>query len=160
MNHNMNLTEILQRLRKIRIPLLIFACAIMLLFGTEKNGAATESQTFSANDSPYRTIEEEESRLEETLQMIDGAGKTMVLLSYRVSAQTEYVMDEDKTVLLSAGSGKQEALAARTLCPDYLGAVIVCEGGNDPKVQLDILEAVSGYTGLRTDQITVLRLCE
>ena len=73
---------------------------------------------------------------------------------------TEYLADAEKTVILSAGGGKQEALAIRSRSAEYLGAVIVCEGGDDPNTQWNVLEAVSRFTGLRADQITVLKLQE
>ena len=38
------------------------------------------------------------------------------------------------------------------------GVVVVCEGANDAKVRLDIIRAVSSYTGFGTDRITVLKM--
>jgi len=38
------------------------------------------------------------------------------------------------------------------------GVVIVCEGANDARVRLDIIRAVSAYTGFGTDRITVLQM--
>ena len=154
----MNRTEIQRRLQQIRIPLLIMALSLLILLGTGKGGSLQES----ADRDEIRayepvTLAEEEQRLAETLQMIDGVGETSVLLSIRVSAQTEYLSDAEKTVILSVGSGKQQALAFRMRGPEYLGAVIVCEGGDDPKIQWSVLEAVKKFTGLRADQITVLK---
>ena len=44
------------------------------------------------------------------------------------------------------------------LSPTYLGAVIVCQGGDSPTVKLAIVEAVSNATGLSADKITVLKM--
>lgn len=156
----MKRSELLRRLQPIKMPLLIFACTMVLLLCTERRSADKDSPLPAETDFLTDTVSAEEARLEETLQMIKGVGKAQVLLSLRMSAQTEYITDEGKTVVLSAGSGKQEALASRTRSPEYMGAVIVCEGGNDPNVQWSILEAVSRFTGLRADQITVLKLRE
>lgn len=154
----MNRAEMQRRLHQVRIPLLVMVFALLILLSTGKG--KSEQGSINRNDGggfePI-TLAEEEQRLEETLQMIDGVGKTSVLLSVRVSAQTEYLSDADKTVILSVGSGKQEALAFRMRSPEYLGAVIVCEGGDDPKIKWSVLEAVTKYTGLRADQITVLK---
>ncbi len=50
------------------------------------------------------------------------------------------------TVLLRAG-GKEEAL----------GALIVCQGAERSEVCLRIKEAVSAYTGLRSNRIVILK---
>lgn len=40
------------------------------------------------------------------------------------------------------------------------GAVIVCEGAEDPRVRLDIIRAVGSYTGFGSDRITILKLAD
>ena len=154
----MNRAGIQKRLHQVRIPLLIMAFALLMLLSTGKGNSAQggADRDESSGFEPV-TVAEEEQRLAETLQMIDGVGKTSVLLSVRVSAQTDFRSDAEKTVVLSVGSGRQQALAFRTRSPEYLGAVIVCEGGDDPKIQWSVLEAVSKFTGLRADQITILK---
>ena len=42
--------------------------------------------------------------------------------------------------------------------PEYLGAVVLCQGADNPSVKLSIVEAVSKATGLTTDRITVLKM--
>ena len=46
----------------------------------------------------------------------------------------------------------------KTIYPQYLGAVVVCEGAASPQVRLDVLQAVAQFTGLSTDKISVLKL--
>ena len=87
---------------------------------------------------------------------IDGVGEVDVLLSCSTSAATEYVSDGDETVIVSTGSGKQEGLVRYTRYPQYLGAVIVCDGGGSADVRLYVTQAVSQFTGLSSDRITVL----
>ncbi len=38
------------------------------------------------------------------------------------------------------------------------GVVVVCQGAEDPAVQLQILRAVTSYTGFASDKITVLKM--
>ena len=38
------------------------------------------------------------------------------------------------------------------------GAVIVCEGAEDPQVRLSLLQAVRSYTGFASDRITILKM--
>ena len=79
-------------------------------------------------------------------------------MSYRCSAETEYATDDGETVIVSAGSGTQAAVERKTIYPQYLGAVVVCEGAASPQVRLDVLQAVAQFTGLSTDKISVLKL--
>ena len=151
-------SELLQQLQRVKLPIAVCVCAMLLLVIT---GRSKTAQSVAAAESAVQdsvSLDDEETRLAETLRLIDGVGETHVLLSCRVSAQTEYVADGDKTVILSSGGGRQDALEKHTLYPEYIGAVVVCEGGGDPNVRWSVLEAVSEFTGLRADQITVLKL--
>ena len=56
-----------------------------------------------------------------------------------------------------AGGGAQEAVELKTVSPQYLGAVVVCDGADSPQVQLAVTQAVAQFTGLSTDHISVLR---
>ena len=38
------------------------------------------------------------------------------------------------------------------------GAVIVCQGADDPEVRLNVTNAVAAYTGLGSDKITVMKM--
>ena len=156
----MNRSDFLRRLHQARMPLLVIAAALLLLLGTGNRSGVRETASQAENNIASAAVAEEEQRLAQTLQAIDGVGKTRVPLSVHVSTQTDYLKDEDQTVVLSAGGGKQQALAFRTRGAEYLGAVIVCEGGDDPNAKWSVLEAVSNFTGLRADQITVLKLQE
>ena len=41
--------------------------------------------------------------------------------------------------------------------PRFVGALIVCEGGDRADVQPNVTQAVSALTGLSSDRITVVR---
>ena len=56
-------------------------------------------------------------------------------------------------------SGRNQTGLIRQINPPvYLGAVIVCQGGDKPAVKLAVAEAVSRVTGLRSHQIVVLKM--
>ena len=40
------------------------------------------------------------------------------------------------------------------------GVVVACRGAEDPKVQLQILRAITSFTGFASDKITVLKMIE
>ena len=59
------------------------------------------------------------------------------------------------TVTLGRGSGSQEVVPIQTVAPQFRGALVVCPGGDDPGVRLQVIRAVSALTGLGSDCITV-----
>jgi len=62
--------------------------------------------------------------------------------------------DEPLAVLLSETQGVGKAYV---LISDS-GVVVVCAGAANPAVRLDIIHAVSSYTGFGADKITILKL--
>ena len=93
------------------------------------------------------------------LRQISGAGQVQVLLSYRCSAERELATDDSgQPAIISAGGGAQAAVELRTVSPQYLGAVVVCDGADAPQVQLAVTQAVAQFTGLSTDRISVLKM--
>lgn len=101
--------------------------------------------------------------LADILGRIEGVGKVEVLLTHASGSQTLYQTDPGSgdsldTVILSRGSGLQEGLIRQVNPPTYLGAIVVCQGGDNAAVRLHIVEAVSRVTGLGADQISVLKM--
>jgi stage III sporulation protein AG len=112
------------------------------------------------------TQEDLERDLESLLSSVKGAGRVEVLLTQAAGARKIYQTDREdsensartNTVILVDGERAENALVTQTIPPEYLGAVVVCEGAADPKVRLAIVEAVSKATGLGADRITVLKM--
>ena len=139
-----------------------YACAvllvgllILLLPGKSSRQSSENQQTDSVL---LPNAEEAAEKLEDALQQIRGVGEVHVLLSYKTSEERFYAKDEGETVLISSGSGTQSPLEKKIVYPTFLGAVIVCDGASDAVVQGYIYDAVQQYTGLRSDQISVLPL--
>lgn len=111
-----------------------------------------------------------EQRLEVILGQIQGAGQVSVLLTEQTGSETRYQSDTDsdtqaegsalreETVILENKDRTQTGLIQRIDPPKYLGAVVVCQGGDDPKVKLAIVEAVCCATGLGADRISVIKM--
>jgi stage III sporulation protein AG len=74
----------------------------------------------------------------------------------RVLAQDVNGTDTE-TVIISTGSGKQEVVLIQQNYPDFQGALIVCEGGDEPQVRLLVTQAVAALTGLGTARISVCK---
>ena len=120
---------------------------------------------------PPRAVESSlEEKLEALLGRIEGAGQVSVLLTEKEGSQTLYQTDSqtdadesgsrrtDDTVLIEDENRTESGLVRQTLGPVYRGAVILCQGADDPSVKLAVVEAVRCVTGLGADQISVQKM--
>lgn len=151
---------------KYKYVLLVLAIGLLLMALPE------QPQEPKAESEPEPSAAEEgmESRLVKILGQIDGVGKVQVLLSESSGEEVFYQTDQDstatdttntvrmETVILSGGNREEAGLIRKVNPPSYLGAVVVCQGGNLPSVQLAVVEAVSNATGISADRITVLKM--
>ena len=126
------------------------------------------------NSTEIPTVYEAESSLEEQLvsilEKIQGAGKVDVLLSVasgeEVVYQTNYEESSDadsskkksEVITITDSERNQNGLIRQRIAPDYLGAIIICQGADDPVVRLSIVDAVSKLTGLGANKISVLKM--
>ena len=111
-----------------------------------------------------------ESRLSSMLSKIEGAGKVDVVLSVSMGEEIVYQVDHEtdtsetdesvrlKTILITDGERTQSGLVRQINPPKYLGAVISCQGADNPVVKLAIVDAVSTLTGLGADRISVVKM--
>ena len=123
----------------------------------EADGAADLWENFDLN-----ALEEKMSR---TLSQVEGAGEVTVTLTVKngmeqvlASNRSTSVSErgnsvEEETVLVNSG-GNQEAVLITQRYPTFQGALVVCQGGDDAQVRLQLTQAVSALTGLGTDRIT------
>ena len=139
--------------------LVILAGLILLLLPTgEKEGEAREEteQTQSAF-----ALAATESRLSQALSKIHGAVVLTVangprqILAENVDRDGSQGEEKTETVVLSRGSGSQETVTVQEIYPRYQGALLVCAGGDDPTVRLQLTEAMSALTGLGADKISI-----
>lgn len=140
--------------------------ALLLVWPTGEKGETDPRET-AAED--LFQVDQMEKKLEKALSQVEGAGDVTVVLTLqggprRVLAQDGSATEEDSrvsretsTILLSKGSGYQEPAVVQELGPEYQGALVVCQGGDDPQVKLALYEAVSALTGLRADKISICK---
>ncbi|NCC69508.1 MAG: hypothetical protein EOM14_15210 [Clostridia bacterium] len=131
--------------------------AVGLLLVLLPTGNKTENTETDELSVPAFSISEEESRLENQLSKIKGAGRVSVLLSVEGSASRELAESEEGPLVVSE-NGKERVVELYYVNPEYVGAVIVCDGANSSGVRLQISEAVSAFTGLGISRITVLSM--
>ncbi len=150
---------------KFVILILLLGVAFMLIPSGQK-----DSDSNSITTADKSVTEALEIQLKELLSKIDGAGHVDVLLSKGEGEETVYQTNSDtsrtgddvterrSTVTVTDTARVQAGLIKQVNPPKYLGAIIVCEGADNPLVQLSIKEAVSKVTGLGSDRISVLKM--
>ncbi len=148
--------QIIGLIKEYKYVALILAIGVLLMLLPEKEPDAQIMPAMEKN-----TLSQEE-RLEDILGQIQGVGKVRVLLTTAAGEENIYVYDEDsngrEVVVITDSQRSQSGLVSQVLPPTYLGAVIVCQGGDQATVRLSITEAVSDATGLSADTITVLKM--
>ena len=164
MEHKLNLQNIKAFFTKYRYSALILLIGIGLMLIPGKKEA---KQDLSQTISQQQESETEAERLAEILSQIQGAGKVQVMLSVKTEEEMLYQTDTQTdssgsvrvdTVIVSGGNREESGLVRQVKPPVYLGAVVVCQGGDSSSVQLAITEAVSKITGLGADCIVVLKM--
>ena len=146
--------------------LLILLAGIMLMSLPE----AREEPIKPDAPLPETGSRSKSEELEEILTQIDGVGKVRVMLTEAAGSETIYQTDEDRnqssdaedlrveTVIISGSDRTEKGLVRTIVPPVYLGAIIVCQGGDSPVVRLSVIQAVSNVTGIGTDRITVVKM--
>lgn len=160
-------TKVTTLFHKYKYTLLIFMIGILLML-VPSNLLAS-----GGKDKNLETVQQKESvqqELEEILSYMKGAGTVKVMLKELSGEETIYEVNEDISVSDSSSDTRidvititdqnrnEHGLVKQVNPPKYQGAVILCQGGDDPSVRLAITDAVSKITGLGADKIAVFKM--
>lgn len=159
------LREALQKYR----PALLFAVLGMVLLLWPSGGESAQQPDDPTGEEIF-DLAQVQREMEQILSDIDGVGRLRLMLtvssgtqrelaedsSSRRSAASEYEQKRE-TLTLSQGSGTQQVVVTRSVYPNYVGALVVCEGGGNASVRLAVTQAVSTLTGLSSERIAVVR---
>lgn len=118
-------------------------------------------------------VTELERRICDALGQIQGVGRVKVILTLRTGYETVYLFNEDRTVtenqsgysdsrksvLVQRGAGTgAEPIVTKVRYPVFQGALVVCQGAENPAVQLRVTEAVRALTGLAANNIVISKM--
>lgn len=154
-------------IKKYRYVILVCLMGVFLMLLPEMKDATEGTQNIPQEIQDYP---DQAELLENILSKIHGAGRVEVMLTVAAGQQTIYQTDpkgsftsesesnQTQTVLVTSSDKNQTGLIKQILPQIYLGAIVVCQGADDPNVRLAIVEAVSDVTGLSTDKISVLKM--
>ena len=155
--------------------ILVAVGLIILMLPSEKSVSRNEkSEQTDAFD-----LDNFEKRIEKILESGDGVGRVKVSLALKSGIEYVYAQEsrentheqqesgqthninrdiDSKPSILSNGSGGEEAVVIKKVYPEFLGAAIVCDGAENPKVQMYVAQAVASLTGITYDRITVIKM--
>ncbi len=161
--------EFLKSNKKALICFLAGVLGILLIFIS--NLIDNKNKEESKSTTPQVSYNEElEEKLQKLISSIDGAGKTSVFLTVEETEEYVYAQDnsssykdnsnsssQNEYVIVDGNNGK-DGLLVKTVCPKVRGVAIVCEGGENPKVQQRIYSSVSAALGISTARISISKM--
>lgn len=125
----------------------------------------------------------QEERLKEALQKVEGVGRAEVMITLRSSAEkvvekdapsrSQRVEEEDSqggsrttqenereetTVYEESEDGKRTPYVIREMEPTVEGVIVIAEGGGNPMVKQNILEAVQALFPVEAHKIKIMKM--
>lgn len=157
---------LVRSIQKYRYALLVLALGILLMILPDKDKNKVDARSELPEPTGSVNITEE---LTQILSQIRGVGRVKVMLTVSAGELTVYQHNEDRTegesgtvrketVIVTDAQRNESGLVQQIIPAVYQGALIVCDGGDQPSVCLWVVEAVSKVTGLASDRISVLRM--
>lgn len=162
--HNGRAFKLLERYKWILLVMAVGLVLLALPGGKESMRAQEQRQACMPQSFD---LAETEQKFSKALSEISGAGEVTVVLSVKTGTRqllaedSSYEEEEDgvkektATVVLSKGSGVEEAVKLQEIYPQFQGALIISSGGNDAVVRLKLTEATAALTGLGANKISI-----
>jgi len=120
-------------------------------------------------------VNEIEKKFEENFARIDGVGRVKIMLSLKSDGKTFYAEEirrssnlssdesydesyENAYKVVSDQSGRESLVAIKKETPEFMGAVVICDGADKSPVKLSVISAVSALTGIPSNKISVIKM--
>jgi len=153
---------------KYALGILLLGLFIVMLPSCEKEEPEAEEEQTAEG-----TVDLLAEELNAVFSSIEGVGRVKVVLTLKSGYRNVYASNERVTArnddsssqserttepVIIGSSSSQEALVQQVDYPRYQGALVVCDGGNDPTVQYRLTQAVMSLTGLSADKIVITKM--
>ena len=140
---------LLQKQSRTQLAIILGVAAMLLilfseLFSTPAKPAASAGSSAAVSETAYR--EQLETQLKELIEQLDGAGKTVVMVTLESGEETIYAVDTQ--------SGQMQNQETHVL-PAVCGVAVVCDGGGDVRVAARITELVRALLDLSANRVCV-----
>lgn len=154
----------------------------VVLLGTTANKPKDSPKVIDENTQRYNqailVTQDLEKKLKDVLEMTEGVGKTEVVISISSGFEWELAVDTTQKDALSQSQGnsqkdfdiqsvykvvrdndgKESPVIIKEIFPKIMGVTVACEGGGNPAVKLSVIETVCAMTGLKSNNVSVLKL--
>jgi len=167
MGSRITANKAIQICKKYRYSILILLIGFVLMAIPGRTTKAKDQEVSINEANNEISLEQQLSKI---LSQVQGAGKVEVMLTSSAGEEIIYQTDLDNTgsetsnheksntVTVTDASRNQSGLIKQINPERYQGAIIVCQGADNPAVCLSIVEAVSNATGLGANKISVLKM--
>ena len=156
---------------KYRPFLIVMLAGLLLLLLPRACEGKTEPERSEPEAFDLSAFEE---RLERILAEGEGVGRVKLVLTLKSTMENVYAeearttqrkgatdsdWDSDRQPsIVSNGAGGEVPVTIKQIYPEFLGATVVCDGAENPRVLLFLTEAVASLTGIPTDHITIIKM--
>lgn len=152
---------VLKKQNRVQLSVILGTAALLLILFSELfPGGKTAQPVETAKAMEQSTYKEQlETQLTGLIEQIQGAGKTVVMVTlesgeervYATDTQSGQLQSQETHVLLNDGSALEE-----TVClPVIRGVAVVCDGGGDVRIAARITELVRALLDLPANRICV-----
>lgn len=157
----MSVKSVLTKIRNVKhIELILAGIGVAVMLGIYASTLLPDKTEKTAVTTGY--CERMEVQLAETVSALKGAGATKVIVNWEsgVEAVIAYVSSSGGSTATSTpqivtGPNGGKPIVLKEIYPKALGVIIICEGGDNVKVKLDIISAVSVLLDLTPENICV-----
>lgn len=137
---NLRFLQFIKNNKSAQIALLLLAAAIIIIIFISTMNITGNQTTSSDPTTAY--VQNMEQRLEKIISGITGAGKVTAMVTLESGSEYQY-------------NGTTSQVIKETY-PKIKGVVIVCTGGSDVKVKLEIYKAVQTLLDVNAGNIEVI----
>ena len=158
--------KVISRIPENKRPAIIIISGLILIFiicispafsGNGKNGEKTDKSGKVQSEA----IKETETKLAELISSIDGAGKAKIMLTMDSSEENIYARDingEKSEYVVIKTNSNENGMLIKAVYPKIRGVAVVCEGGDKPKVKVDITNIICSSLGISSTKISIAKM--
>jgi len=162
-----------EKYRKIVIFAGIAGIALIFISSFVPSGKKTETAKTTQEITAQEYETQLENNLTEIISQIQGAGNAKVMITLEQTEENVYATEDKKSgqtakdgseessektyLLVKNDDGSESALALTQIQPVVKGVVVVCDGGGDPEIQQNIINAVTTALHVTSVRVCVLK---
>ena len=156
------MTDFFARLKELKhkeIIIAVIAVAVMLIIYFSSFGGSRKPQQTEVEATDYCALIKRE--ITSAVSKMDGVGSTEVVINW--SSSVEVVTDRNVTVNGNSTSSQVvqssgSPVVVKEVYPKAVGVLVVCEGGSNAKIKIDIIMAISTLLDVSPEKVLVFEM--